>query len=140
MIIVKNKKIILGIILVLIIILSIIFINFTSKKTYIITLPNIDKVVSLSIEYNHHNKYISNKDNIKEIYNSFKTVTKTKIKSKENTPVDGENQIKVTFYYEDSVATIVYVYKKDKSYYLEEPYNGIYQIDKNIYNTVFDLQ
>lgn len=136
----KNKKIILGIILVLIIILSIIFINFTSKKTYIITLPNIDKVVSLSIEYNHQNKYISSKATIKKIYNSFKTVTKTKIKSKENTPIDGENQIKVTFYYEDSVATIVYVYIKNNSYYLEEPYNGIYQIDKKIYNTVFDLQ
>ena len=136
----KNKKIILGIILVLIIILSLIFINFTSKKTYIINLPNLDKVVSLSIEYNHRNKYISNKNNIKKVYDAVKKVNKTKQKSEENKPVAGESQMKVTFYYEDSVAQIVYFYKKNDSYYLEEPYNGIYLIDKSIYNTVFSLQ
>ena len=131
----KKKNIVLGVLLILIIILGIMFIKFKKQKVYNFILPKYDKVVSIGIENNTKSKLISDKKELKNIYNIFKNKYKTR--QTENYK-DGyvTKKIKITFYYEDSVATIINLYEFKDKYYLEQVNNGIYLIDKDIYNKI----
>ena len=40
------------------------------------------------------------------------------------------NEIKVDFQFIEAGVYTIFVYKKNNSYYIEQPYNGIYQIDR----------
>ena len=130
-----KKNIILKILLVLIIILGIVFINYKRDKTYVFKLPNYDKVVSIGIENKTKNRLISNKKEIKNIYNIFKDEYRTR-RTKNSKDGYATNKIKMNFYYEDNIATIIYLYKFKDKYYLEQVNNGIYLIDEDIYQSI----
>ncbi len=130
----KKRKIILSILLGLIIVLSILFINFKSHKTYRFKLPIESKVVSVSLEQNAKNKLLGDSKEIKKFYEVLKNNYKTKIKSSNHKKEDGK--IKIVFYYEDAISTIIYLYKLNDEYYLEQVNNGVYQIDEKKYNDV----
>ena len=130
-----KKKIRLKILLVLIIILGIVFINYKRDKTYVFKLPNYDKVVSIGIENKTKNRLISNKKEIKNIYNIFKDEYRTR-RTKNSKDGYATNKIKMNFYYEDNIATIIYLYKFKDKYYLEQVNNGIYLIDEDIYQSI----
>ena len=130
----KKQKIILGIILILILLLTIIFINFKSRKSYTLKIPDINKIVSVSLEKNNKNKFISDKKRINEIYDICKSVPKTYQKSDKDKPTNLE-KVKITFYYETSVAAVFYIYKED-TYFLEEPYKGIYEFAEKNYRKI----
>ena len=131
----KKKNIVLGIILLFIIILSIMFINFKSHKTYRFILPEYDKVVSIGIEKSSKNKLISNDKDLKNIYNIFKNKYRT-VQTENYKDGYMSNKIQITFYYEDSIATIINLYEFKNKYYLEQVNNGIYLINKNVYDKI----
>ena len=131
----KKKNIVLGIILLFIIILSIMFINFKSHKTYRFILPEYDKVLSIGIEKSSKNKLISNDKDLKNIYNIFKNKYRT-VQTENYKDGYMSNKIQITFYYEDSIATIINLYEFKNKYYLEQVNNGIYIINKNVYDKI----
>lgn len=131
----KKKNIVLCIILIFIIILGIILINFKSHKTYTFILPSQNKVVSVGIEKSSKNKLISNDKELKKIYNIFKDKYRT-IKTENYKGGYMSDKIQITFYYEDSVATIINLYEFKDKYYLEQVNNGIYLINKNVYDKI----
>ena len=131
----KKKNIVLCIILIFIIILGIILINFKSHKTYTFILPSQNKVVSVGIEKSSKNKLISNDKELKNIYNIFKDKYRT-VQTENYKDGYMSDKIQITFYYEDSVATIINLYEFKDKYYLEQVNNGIYLIDKDIYQRI----
>ena len=114
--------------------LVIIFINFKSHKVYYFKMPIASKVVSISLEKDKKNKLFSDNKEIKKIYNYFNDNIKTLINHTSSKQVSGI--IKITFYYEESIATVIYLYKFDDEYYLEQLNNGVYVIDKDLYDKV----
>lgn len=47
-----------------------------------------------------------------------------------------EDPIKLEFYFENTGTSVIYMYIKDDRYYIEQPYNGIYQITYDEYNSI----
>lgn len=131
----RNK--ILGILLILIIVLSIIFIKYISQKKYKFNLPLERKIVSISLEEKAKNKLIGDKKELKKIFDILDKDYETR--QKNNTSNNIDNKIKITFYYENDIATIIYLYSEDDVYYLEQINNGIYKIDKTIYDKIVKL-
>ena len=133
----KKRNIVLGLLLTIIIILGIVFINYKSHKTYYFKLPIESKIVSVSLEKGSQNKLVGDSQEIEKIYDIFKNVYKTKTKN--NNEKQEENKIKLIFYYEDNIATILYLYKINNDYYLEQVNNGIYEIEENLYLKVVNF-
>ena len=50
-----------------------------------------------------------------------------------------EDELKVDFNFIEAGVSTIFVYKKNNSYYIEQPYNGIYQISGDEYNSIEKL-
>ena len=53
--------------------------------------------------------------------------------------VNIDDEIKVDFHFIEAGVSTIFVYKKNNSYYIEQPYNGIYQISGDEYNSIEKL-
>lgn len=51
-------------------------------------------------------------------------------------PVNAENPIKIEFCQVRGGSSVLYIYVRNNRYYIEQPYNGIYQISGDEYNSV----
>lgn len=54
----------------------------------------------------------------------------------QDSPINVENEIKIDFEYEENKTSTVFVYKKNGKYFIEQPYNGIYRISPDEYNSI----
>ena len=68
------------------------------------------------------------------VLNGTKRITKNE--SIQDAPVNVENEIKVDFYLLDKETSTLFVYIKNDKYYIEQPYNGIYQMSGDEYNSI----
>ena len=71
------------------------------------------------------------------VLNGTKRVTKNE--SIQDAPVNIDGEIKVDFHFIEAGVSTIFVYKKNNSYYIEQPYNGIYQISGDEYNSIEKL-
>ena len=126
------KKGIIAIVIIILVILGFYFIN-KSKDNYQLKLPEKDKVVSIKIENNFSVKTISLESTIKEILAIIDNNYETNVKSINDSPTSPDTLIKITFNYEEEVATFIYAYTRNGKYYLEQPYNGIYEINQDVF-------
>ena len=60
----------------------------------------------------------------------------TKEESIQDYPVNAENIIKIEFDFKEGGQSLLYVYKKSEKMYIEVPYNGIYRINGDEYNSM----
>ena len=95
--------------------------EFKSKPTYTLDVPN--KIEKISI----NGIYITDEDKFKEIASIFKKKMITKIESIQDSPSCDE-LLTVSLN-----NTTVFACKKKYKYFLEQPYNGRYKIDKNTF-------
>ena len=75
-------------------------------------------------------------------------ITDTVIFSQDNNDIRNDSlnsyygridEIKVDFHFIEAGVSTIFVYKKNNSYYIEQPYNGIYQISGDEYNSIEKL-
>lgn len=71
------------------------------------------------------------------VLNGTKRVTKNE--SIQDAPINIDDEIKVDFHFIEAEVSTIFVYKKNNSYYIEQPYNGIYQISGDEYNSIEKL-
>lgn len=134
----KSKNVvflILGIILVVAVI-GIAYI-FANRRTYILNLPQVEKLKNISLKQNDEERIISESDEMEEllkVINGVKRVTKEE--SIQDSPVNIDNLIKIDFYFVENGVSTIFVYKKNNNYYIEQPYNGIYQINSDEYDFI----
>lgn len=115
--------------------------------------PNLfDRSEIIKVVIDDYSKYKNNyeytdKDIIDKIYNLFKDL-KTNVKSKSNEPENPEELYKITFFNDENMLiqsdndifkAVVYAYKKDNKYYVEEQKNGIYEITEDVLNVIKNL-
>ena len=133
----KKKKIlfiILGIILVVVI--GIVCFFSLNKTEYTLNLPKeADGFSSITLRQNDEVRIIEDSENIQNIMNKLAgTERVTYEASIQDIPMDTEAKISITFH-GDKDSTI-FIYQKKGKYYIEQPYNGIYEITEEEYNDI----
>lgn len=98
-------------------------------KTYNLDILNLDQISSITIDTLSEfgkAKEITDKETIEKVYNVFNNKT-TQIESVNDNPINPEILFSVTFKNNNGDYKLAYIYKKDNKYYIEQPYNGIYE-------------
>ncbi len=120
-----------------------------SSKKENINLNLFDRSEIIKVVIDNYSQYKNNfeytdKDTIDKVYNLFKNL-KTNVASKSDEPENPEELYKVTFFNSENMLiesdndifkAIVYLYKRDNKYYVEEPKNGIYEVTEETFNNI----
>lgn len=103
------------------------------KRTYELNLPIAENIKSISIQRNSKNGVIEKQYIIGEFINWLNENKKTTNKeSISDLPRNATNEINFDFNFKQGASRIS-VYKKNDKYYLEQAYNGIYEISEEEY-------
>ena len=118
-------------------VLGILYFNKINKYSYTLNIPSDDSVYSINLEQNGKRIEVSGQDKIKDIIYIISEVKRTTTnESIQDSPINVENEIKIDFEYEENKNSTVFVYKKNGKYFVEQPYNGIYRISPDEYNSI----
>lgn len=134
---IKIALVMLGIILLLGIIGGIFF--YSNQKNYELNLPQQEKLSSIIIKSNTNSTEVIDSEEINDIIYALSESGNgrtTKEKSIQDYPVNSDNILQVDFIFKESGASRLFVYMKNDNYYLEQPYNGIYRISGDEYNSI----
>ena len=101
------------------------------KKADPITLPKTDQITSIDITVGGNTVSHSDKTWISEIIADISSSEPTKKESVQDFP-QVESYIKIDFRHEKGTITI-FAYEDRGKYYLEQPYQGIYKIDRKLF-------
>ncbi len=131
----KKLKIFLLIIGVIAVLGAIIFLIDYNNVEYTINLFKLEEIASITIDtlsQYDNKKEFKDEETIKEIYDVLAD-KKTNIDSINDVPVNPDILYLVKFKNNTENSKSAYIYKKDNQYYIEQPYNGIYQITEKEY-------
>ena len=101
------------------------------KKVAPITLPQTDEITSIDITFGENTVSYSDKTWISEIIADISSSEPTKKESVQDYP-QVESYIKIDFQFETGTSTI-FAYEDSGKYYIEQPYQGIYKIDSQLF-------
>lgn len=134
----KETEIAIIILLIFLFIITFILI-ILNKKNYELNLPEQEKLKSITIEIQANQKEIMDTQEIQDIIyvlNNSGKGRNTKQESINDFPVNTENIITVKFNFEEEGTSTIFVYIRNDNYYIEQPYNGIYKISGDEYNSI----
>ena len=110
---------------------------YFNKSSYTLNIPSDDSVYNINLEQNGKKIEVSEQDKIKDIIYIISEVKRTTTsESIQDSPINVENKIKIDFKYKENKTSTVFVYKKKGKYFIEQPYNGIYRISPDEYNSI----
>lgn len=133
----ENLKFVIVFFICIGVLLFILCFNKTNKYFYTLNIPSDDSVYNINLEQNGKRIEVNKKDKIKDIiYIIVKVKRTTTNESIQDSPINVDNVIKIDFEYGEDKTTTVFVYKKKDKYFIEQPYNGIYKISQNEYNSI----
>jgi len=131
----SNNILLLSVVLILIS-FSLIY-HLKNKKTYELNLPKLQEIETIALKEDTNGVVITSLDEIKEILEIFTNVSKiTNKESIQDFPVNIDKKIQIDFYLDEENSLTVFLYQKNNKYYLEQPYNGIYDISIDLYNLI----
>ena len=110
-----------------------------SKKEYTLTLPKEENIKSVFFEKDNNKKEVKDTEEIKDIIYVLSGSGKGRTTNEESVqdyPVNAEDIIKIEFNLKDEKQSTLFVYKKNGKMYIETPYNGIYRINGDEYNSM----
>lgn len=102
------------------------------KKADPITLPQTDEITSIDITVGGNTVSHSDKTWISEIIANISSSEPTNKESVLDVP-QAESYIKIDFQFETGTSTL-FAYEDSGKYYVEQPYQGIYKIDSQLYS------
>ena len=105
------------------------------KKAAPITLPQADKITSIDITIEENTVSHSDKTWISEIIADISSSEPTKKESVQDVP-QAESYIRIDFRHETGTETetiTIFAYEDRGKYYLEQPYQGIYKIERRLF-------
>lgn len=101
------------------------------KKAAPIMLPQADKITSIDITIEENTVSHSDKTWMSEIIADISSSKPTKKESVQDVP-QAESYIRIDFRHETGTITI-FAYEDRGKYYLEQPYQGIYKIERRLF-------
>lgn len=134
----RSKKIVFALSgIILIILLAGIAYFFAGGRTYELHLPPAENLKSISLEQNNIQSTIDDSGEIKAILDIIGGEKRTtREESIQDAPVNAEDEVKIDFHFSEAGTSTLFVYKKNNKYYIEQPYNGIYQISEEDYHSI----
>ena len=105
------------------------------KRAAPITLPRADEITSIDITFEENTVSHSDKTWISEIIADISSSEPTKKESVQDVP-QAESYIRIDFRHETGTETetiTIFAYEDRGKYYLEQPYRGIYKIDRKLF-------
>ena len=108
------------------------------KKAAPITLPRADEITSIDITFEENTVSHSDKTWISEIIADISSSKPTKKESVQDVP-QAESYIRIDFRHETGTITIFASEDRGK-YYLERPYQGIYKIDRKLFERLKEIE
>ena len=112
--------------------------ELNKNKEYVINLFELKEISSITIDtlaQYDNKKEFKDKESIEEIYEVFAD-KKTNVESVNDIPVNPDILYFVKFKNDSGNYKSAYIYKKDNQYYIEQPYNGIYQVTEDEYTKI----
>ena len=110
---------------------------YFNKSSYTLNIPSDDSVYNINLEQNGKKLRVSEQDKTNSIIYIISEVKRTTTsESIQDSPINVENEIKIDFKYKENKTSTVFVYKKKGKYFIEQPYNGIYRISPDKYNSI----
>ena len=103
-----------------------------------ITLPQADEITSIDITIEENTVSHSDKTWISEVIADISSSEPTKKESVQDFP-QVESYIKIDFRLETGTSTI-FAYEDRGKYYLEQPYQGIYKIDRKLFERLKGIE
>ena len=123
----KKRVIFLAVVIVIFTVLavSVYAYRHRDRRTYCMDQPAIETVEGIVIEQ-------------KDIKHLLKTIYGVKMitgkESVQDSPVNVEDEIAIHISLSDKKVITLFAYKKHSKYFIEMPYNGIYEIEEETYN------
>ena len=112
--------------------------ELNKNKEYAINLFELEEISSITIDtlaqYDNEKEF-KDEETIEEIYEVFAD-KKTSIESVNDIPVNPDILYFVKLKNNSGNYKSAYIYKKDNQYYIEQPYNGIYQVTEDEYTRI----
>lgn len=128
-------------ILLVILVCSFIVLGISGCKKsdeFTLNIYKLNEVSSITIDtmsQYDNTKEFTDENSINEIYNVFVN-KKTNIESVNDTPVNPDTMYVINFKTKNDDSKLIYIYKKGNNYFIEQPYNGVYQLTKEEYNLI----
>lgn len=110
-----------------------------NNRNYELKLPEQDDIKSISLTENDREIEITNREELELIISILSNNGEERTTSEESIqdyPVNAEDIIKIDFNFREKGASTLFIYKKDKKRFIEVPYNGIYKISEDEYNSI----
>ena len=136
----KGKNIVILIAFILVILIFTLCFAIINKPKYNLKLPEISDVSSIFVTLNDNEVKLDKEEEITSIITTLMSNDRTtKIESIQDFPVNVSNVITIKIYHKSSGSSTLFVYERKGNYYLEQPYNGIYEISSDEYNSILDF-
>ncbi|MDD3303814.1 MAG: DUF5301 domain-containing protein [Clostridia bacterium] len=135
----KKRSIIIVVFAILIVLMSLLFLYITAnnKTTYTLNIPVISDTSNVIISSDNRKVEFNKQVDIKEIINVLASHNRTtKIESIQDFPINATKVITITISHKVGGKSTLYVYEKNSKFYIEQPYNGIYELSADEYNFV----
>ncbi len=108
--------------------------HFMLRRTYELHLPQADDLDRISLAQGETGKVILDTQKISEVLNIIGGTQRTTTEeSIQDSPVNVDGEIRVDFHFAEGGASTLFIYEKSGKYFIEQPYNGIYPMDKEEY-------
>lgn len=136
----KGKNIVILIVFILVILIFTLCFAIINKPKYNLKLPEISDISSISVTLNDNEIKLEKEEDITGIITTLMSNGRTtKIESIQDFPVNVSNVITIKIYHKSSGNSTLFVYERKRNYYLEQPYNGIYEISSDEYNSILNF-
>lgn len=136
----KGKNIVILIVFILVILIFTLCFAIINKPKYNLKLPEISDVSSIFVFLNDNEVKLDKEEEITSIITTLMSNGRTtKIESIQDFPVNVSNVITIKIYHKSSGSSTLFVYERKGNYYLEQPYNGIYEISSDEYNSILNF-
>ncbi len=122
-----------GLLLVLLLALAMALTACGNNNAEAIVLPSIDDIDSVTIQDDVMITNLIDEEWTKTVLAVIAKAEPTSKESVQDVP-DAENCVQIDFNLADGSMNTMFCYEKDGSYYIEQPYQGIYQTDKAFYD------
>lgn len=101
------------------------------KKADSIVLPDADKIVSVTVTYKETVEEHADREWVEKAISNISDAVPTDKQSISDVP-HVEDYIKIDFLFEEGAGTL-FAYQDGRNYYVEQPYQGIYEINTKLY-------
>ncbi len=105
------------------------------KPEYVLNLPSIDDIERIEISKNENIILVATDEAVEKIINLLNN-KKTKSESITDYPSNTSELYKINFIHKEIGSSTIYIYRIKNNYYVEQPYNGIYEIAESEYNKI----